>query len=252
MAGIGFQASAAGRRTLHISVTVAIVITLLWFGLLLGERSGSSPVRHLGSSPAHQPAHATNAPGGRSTLLKATAFAATISGGGGHSQITDTGAKAEVLCQEFNAGTATTVSQVVYDTNNAAAISKILTPGQFFYWVTVNATSAGTQNFTITETTTYAPTTGTPYFLLGSGTSAYDANCNPLGTTTSGGTASNPSVTVTFTAPAPGPYEIGVKFGTHSVIGSSPASTTSGFSYNYTFSTTGVTGSTQGLQLTHT
>jgi len=38
---------------------------------------------------------------------------------------------------------------------------------------------------------------------------------------------------------------------THSVVGSSPASDTPGFSYNYTFSTTGASGSTQGLLLTH-
>jgi len=38
---------------------------------------------------------------------------------------------------------------------------------------------------------------------------------------------------------------------THRVVGSSPASDTPGFSYNYTFSTTGASGSTQGLLLSH-
>jgi hypothetical protein len=140
-------------------------------------------------------------------------------------------------------GTGTTRSTVSYDTKGTT-ISKVTVPGAFFYWVSVSATSAGTQTFTVTQSTTYSPTSGTPLFNLQSEGSAFDTSCNPLATTFTGGDA---SVTVTFNAPAPGTYVFAVEYMTHSVIGSSPAAGT----YGYTFTTTTVGGSTQGVNLSH-
>ena len=232
---------------------IAMVAGLLLVGLLLLERSGPSPIQRLRSISTGQPANATaTKPGShgpsvaQSSAPQPKLFGATISGGGA-SQITNTAFKGETECTLFTGGTATTVSTISYDTNNGT-ISKITTPGSFWYFVSVQVTTPGTQSFTVTQTTNYAPTTGTPYFSLGGGSTAYDGSCNPLGTTVTGGGA---STTVSFTAATAGTYIVSVKFMTHSVIGSSPASDTPGFSYNYTFATTGASGSTQGLMLTH-
>jgi hypothetical protein len=139
------------------------------------------------------------------------------------------------------------LSTVTYDTSGTT-LSKIGTPGTFLYWVQFQVTSTGDQSFTITQSTTYQPTTGTPIFDLMGGTSAYDGSCQTLATTVTG---SGASVTVSFTAAATGSFVIGVKYVTHNIIGSSPASSTPGFTYNYTFTTTGLGGSTQGVLLTH-
>jgi hypothetical protein len=179
--------------------------------------------------------------------LHTTLNGATISGGGASQIASGTGVNGEAVCAQFLAGTATTISTVTYDTNDGT-ITKIPTPGSFWYLVKVQVTTPGTQSFTVTQTTTYAPTTGTPFFALGGGSAGFDGNCNELSTTTTGG---GQSTTVSFTAATAGTYEVGVKFMTHAPIGSSPASDTPGFTYNYTFSTTGASGSTQGLMLTH-
>ena len=220
---------------------------VLYGGLLVLERSGPSPVQRVAESPAPRSVVAASGPVGQATIFGQTPkFTATISGAAPVSQITTTGGGgSEVICQQFIAGTASTLSTVVYDTNGMT-ISKVITPGQFWYWVNVQA-SAGPQSFTITQTTTYTPMTGNPFFLLGGGTAVFDGSCNSVAASTSGGTAANPNVTVSFTAPSAGSFNIAVKEMTHSIIGSSPASTT----YTYTFATTGVGGSTQTLSLTH-
>jgi hypothetical protein len=232
---------------------IAVVAALLLVGLLLLEHSGPSPIQRLRSISTGQTAKAgATGPAGRgpsvaqSSAVQPKLFGATISGGGA-SQITDTGSPGETECTLFTGGTATTVSTVSYDTKTGT-ITKITTPGAFWYFVKVQVTAPGMQSFTVTQTTTYAPTTGTPFFGLGGGSTAYDGSCNPLGTTVTGGGA---STTVSFSAATAGTYIVSVKFMTHSVIGSNPASDTPGFSYNYTFATTGASGSTQGLLLTH-
>jgi hypothetical protein len=159
--------------------------------------------------------------------------------------VSTAGFTGEALCNQFLGGTAATISTVVFDTHGTT-LSKVITPGQFWYYVAVSATTTGTNTFTITQSTNYAPTTGTPFFTLGSGTMVYDANCNPLSTTVTG--TGDPTVTVSFTGVAGTTYVIGVKYTTHSVVGSGPACTTSGCSYGYTFATTGASAS---LSLTH-
>jgi hypothetical protein len=232
---------------------IALVAALLLAGLLLLERSGSSPVQPLRTISAGQSAPAiASAPAGQGASAKPAVLHTTLNGatisGGGASQITDSsGGPAETICTQFTGGTASTLSTVSYDTKSGT-ITKVTVPGTFFYWVKVQVSTPGTQSFTVTQSTTYAPTSGTPYFGLQSGGSAYDGSCNPLSTTITGGGASQ---TVSFQAATAGTYIVGLHFGTHNIIGSSPASDTSGFSYNYTFATTGSSGSTQGLMLTH-
>jgi hypothetical protein len=232
---------------------IALVAALLLAGLLLLERSGPSPVRNLRNISTGQPARAsaTGSVGQSRDLAPRSALPSRLNdasiSAAGKSQLTNTAEPGETECSSFLAGTATGVSSVTYDTKGST-IDKVITPGQFYYWVSIPVTTTGMQSFTITQSTGYSPTTGTPYFATSSGLSAYDGSCNPLTTTPTGGGA---STTVGFTASTTGTYVIGVKFSTHAVIGSSPASSAPGFSYNYTFSTTGVSGSTQGLLLTH-
>jgi hypothetical protein len=136
---------------------------------------------------------------------------------------------------------------VDYDTK-ATTISKVTVPGVFVYWVTDPVSSPGAQSVTVTQTTNFAPTTGTPIFQLVPGdTTALDGSCNALATTVTGDGA---SATVSFTAPAAGTYIVAVSYMTHDIIGDSPASTTPGPDYNYTLSD-GASGSTQGLTLNH-
>jgi len=161
------------------------------------------------------------------------------------SQITPT----NTTCSTFTSGTATTLSSITYATKGKT-ISQV-SPGVFYYWVTVTVAGAGAQTFTVTQGTTYGPTTGSPYFVEQSGSLAYTGACSSLKTRISGGTASTPTVTVRFSAPAGGTYVIGLKYATGSVVGSGPAATTSGASYAYSFQTTGVGGSMEGLSLTH-
>jgi hypothetical protein len=236
---------------------IALVAALLLAGVLLLERSGASPVQNLRNISSGQPAKANAAgPVGQTPIVvrpsaPQTRLADASISAAGKSQITDAFAAAEAICPQFLAGTAPTLSTVNYDTTTAkgiTSISKVSTTGNFFYWVSIPVASPGTQSFTITQSTTYGATSGDPFFEPASGGKAYDGNCNDLQTTITGGGA---SVTVGFTAATAGTYIIGLKDSTKSIIGSSPASSTPGFTYGYTFSTTGVSGSTQGLNLTH-
>jgi hypothetical protein len=231
---------------------IALIAALVLAGLLLLERSGPSPVRNLRNISTGQAAQAsaTGAAGQSHVLAPRSALPTRLNdasiSAAGKSQITDVMGNATATCFQFVAGTATTRSTVSYDTKDTT-ISKVTVPGAFFYWLSVS-TSAGPQTFTVTQSTTYAPMTGTPLFHLTSEGRAFDTSCNMLATTETGG---DDSVTVSFTAPTAGTYVFAVEYMTHSIIGSSPASSTPGFSYPYTFSTSGVSGSTQGLMLTH-
>ena len=75
-------------------------------------------------------------------------------------------------------------------------------------------------------------------------------NCNTLSTTITG---TNADRKVVFTAAAAGTYYIGIKYSTKDIVGSGPAATkfVPPFNYQYTFSTTGVAGSTSALALNH-
>lgn len=120
-----------------------------------------------------------------------------------------------------------------------------VSPGVFFYWVRVSA-AAGSNTFVINQSIT----TGnfSTLFALASGSTVYTSSCtNAHGTfTQSSINGTTGTVTVTFNAPRAGVYYIAVKFNTSSVTGkNAPNPSTVGYSY----STTGVAGSTNSLNL---
>jgi hypothetical protein len=151
------------------------------------------------------------------------------------SQITPTG----TTCTQFKNGTAETLSSINYSVSNGVIHN--VNPGVFFYWVRVTA-PAGNNTFTITQTIT----TGNfnTFFDFHAGSDVFDSNCNSLNPsiTQSGGT-----VTVTFNAPTAGTYFISIKYDPHSVVGRPAPSP--GTTVHYNFNTTGVPGSTSGLDL---
>ena len=152
------------------------------------------------------------------------------------SQITPTNTD----CSQFANGTAQTLDTLNYSVSGGK-IRQNVTPGVFFYWVRVTA-PAGNNTFTITQTIT----TGNfnTFFNFFSGSSAYDANCGNLSTTI---TQNGNTTTVTFNAPTAGTYIIGIKYNSKSIVGApAPSPTTT---VHYDFATTGVPGSTSGLNL---
>ncbi len=101
---------------------------------------------------------------------------------------------------------------------------------------------AGSNTLTITQTIT----TGNfnTFFALASGSNVFDSNCNSVGPTI---TQNANITTVTFTAPTAGTYFISIKYDPHSVVGMPAPSP--GTTVHYDFMTTGVPGSTSGLDL---
>ena len=156
------------------------------------------------------------------------------------SKITPTG----TTCRDFSRGTAQTLSAIQYSVKNG--LIQQVNPGVLFYWVKVTA-PAGINAFVVNQSIT----TGNfdTLFGLASGTAVFDSDCNnvnatfiqsPINNTTTG------TVTVTFTAPSAGIYYIGIKFDPNTVTGkTAPTPSTVG----YTYSTTGVPGSTSSLNL---
>ncbi len=156
----------------------------------------------------------------------------------GHiSQITPTG----TTCAQFRDGTAATLDHLNYSVVNGK-IKNNVTPGVFFYWVEVTA-PAGSNTFTITESITTG-NFSTP-FLLGGGSNVFDLNCNGVSETITQNTTTG-TVTVTFNAPTAGTYIIGLKYDSHSIAGATAPNPPT---VHYNFATTGVPGSTQGLDL---
>ncbi len=156
------------------------------------------------------------------------------------SQITETG----TTCAAFSGGTAQTLGSVQYSVKNGA-ISQA-NPGVFYYWVKVTA-PAGNNTFVVNQSIT----TGNFSTLFGitSGSIVYNSSCtNVHGTFTQSSITNTTSgtVTVKFNASTAGSYDIAIKFTATSVTGkTAPTPSTAGYSY----STTGVPGSTSGLNL---
>ena len=110
-----------------------------------------------------------------------------------------------------------------------------------FYWVRVTAL-AGSNTFTITQTIT----TGNfnTFFDVASGSNVFDSNCNSLHATI---TQNGNTTTVTFTALTAGTCIIGIKYDPHTFVGQPVPSP--GTTVHYDFATTGVVGSTSGIDL---
>jgi hypothetical protein len=137
-------------------------------------------------------------------------------------------------------------AQTLLNLNYSVAGGKIknnVTPGVFFYWVSVTV-PAGNNTVTITQTITTGNFTGT--FDFASGSNVFNSNCNSVSETIT----QNPTtgtVTVQFNAPTAGTYIIGIKYDSKSIVGDPAPSP--GTTVHYNFATTGVPGSTQGLDL---
>jgi hypothetical protein len=158
------------------------------------------------------------------------------------SQITPTG----TTCSQFRDHTAATLASLNYSVNNGT-IKNNVTPGVFFYWVSVTV-PAGNNVFTITETITTGNFTGVFNVQsggAGGGNNVYSSNCNGV-TNTITQNPNTGTVTVSFNAPVAGTYIIGLKYDSKSIVGL-PAPNPPTVHYNFT--TTGVPGSTQGLDL---
>ena len=154
------------------------------------------------------------------------------------SQITPTG----TTCREFANGTAETLLNLNYSVSGGK-IKNNVTPGVFFYWVSVTV-PAGNNVVTITQTITTGNFTG--LFDFTSGSNVFNSSCNSVSSTIT----QNPTtgaVTVQFNAPTAGTYIISIKYDTHSIAGDPAPSP--GTTVHYDFATTGVPGSTSGLDL---
>ena len=151
------------------------------------------------------------------------------------SKITPTG----TTCSQFANGSAQTLATLNYSVSGGK-IKNNVTPGVFFYWVSVTA-PAGNNTFTITQTIT----TGnfSTFFDMASGSSVFSSNCGSVSDTI---TQNGNTTTVSFNAPTAGTYIIGVKYDSKSVVGATAPNPTT---VHYDYATTGVPGSTSGLNL---
>jgi len=102
---------------------------------------------------------------------------------------------------------------------------------------------AGNNVFTVTETITTGNFTG--LFNIASGSNVFNSSCNS--TSNNMTQAANGTVTVSFNAPVAGTYIISIKYDSKSIAGLTAPSP--GTTVHYDFATTGVAGSTQGLDL---
>jgi hypothetical protein len=119
-------------------------------------------------------------------------------------------------------------------------------PGTFNYWVKVTA-AAGSNTFVINNSIT----TGnfSTLFALTSGSAVYDSTCKSVKATftQSGTTGTTGTITAKFTAASAGTYYIAVKISTSNI--QAKAAPSPGSTVGYSYSTTGVAGSTAGLSL---
>ena len=153
------------------------------------------------------------------------------------SKITPTG----TTCNDFKNGQAETLASLSYSVKNGQ-INQVA-PGVFFYWLKVTV-PAGNNVFTVTETITTGNFT-TKFSLANGGNNVWNNSCNSLSNTIT--QAANGTVTVSFNAPVAGTYFISLKYDSGSVKGATaPAPTTT---VHYKFTTIGVPGSTQGIDL---
>jgi len=145
-------------------------------------------------------------------------------------------------CRDFSNGSAQTLSFLNYSVSGGK-IKNNVTPGVFFYWVAVTA-PAGNNSVTITQTITTGNFTG--LFNMASGSNVFSSSCNSLTPTITQNTTTG-AVTVQWNAPTAGTYFIGIKYDSKSIVGDPAPSP--GTTVHYNFATTGVPGSTSGLDL---
>jgi hypothetical protein len=149
------------------------------------------------------------------------------------SQITPT----QTTCSQFANGTASTLGSIQYSLKGSASKATInqVNPGVLFYWVKVS----GSGPFTITQSIGPAGETLQTPFALASGSFAYTANCQTTGSVKQNADGS-------FTVTGSNIAFIGIKLDPSTVVGK-PAPNPS--TAVYTFSTTGVPGSSSSVNL---
>ena len=153
------------------------------------------------------------------------------------SKITPTG----TTCAQFRNNTAETLGSLNYSVKNGK-INQV-NPGVFFYWVKVTV-PAGNNSLIVTQSITTSNFTSS--FAMQSGSNVFDFNCNSLHPTITQNAVTG-AVTVQFNAPAGGTYFISIKYSGSSLSGELVPSPTT--TVHYDFKTTGVPGSTSGLDL---
>ena len=121
---------------------------------------------------------------------------------------------------------------------------KQVSPGGFFYWVRVTA-PAGSNTFTITQTITTG-NFASVIVDIANGSNVFNSSCASVHPRITQN-ATTGTVTVTFNAPTAGTYFISIKYNAQSVAGKPAPSP--GTTVHYDFTTTGVAGSTSGLDL---
>jgi hypothetical protein len=149
-------------------------------------------------------------------------------------------------CATFANGTATTLTEITYSVNKAKINS--LSEGTFSYWVNVSAV-AGSNTFTINQSILSGNFSTLFGLANGNGSGVFRSNCTSGLNATFSQSSTNAvagTITVTFNAPTAGRYYINVKLSTSTVKGATPPSPSM---VNYSFSTTGVPGTTRGLNL---
>jgi hypothetical protein len=154
------------------------------------------------------------------------------------SKITPTG----TTCTQFRDGTAATLGFLNYSVAGGKVKNNV-TPGVFFYFVSVTV-PAGNNVVTVTQTITTGNFTGK--FDFASAQNVFDSNCNAVSSTIAQN-ANTGTVTVSFNAPVAGTYIISIKYDSKSIVGLPAPSP--GTTVHYNFATTGVAGSTSGLDL---
>jgi len=153
------------------------------------------------------------------------------------SKITPTG----TTCTQFRDGTAATLGFLNYSVAGGKVKNNV-TPGVFFYFVSVTV-PAGNNVVTVTQTITTGNFTGK--FDITSGQNVFNSNCTAVSSTIAQNAATG-TVTVSFNAPVAGTYIISIKYDSKSIAGCNAPNPTT---VHYDFATTGVPGSTQGLDL---
>jgi hypothetical protein len=155
-------------------------------------------------------------------------------------QITPT----KTTCSQFNSGTSPTLSSLQYAVKGGK--TSAVSPGVFFYWIKVTAV-AGSNTFNISQAITSSNNNFNHFFAFASGSAVFNSSCTAVQPAATITTPSAGVTRVTFNASSAGTYIIGIKYDSKSVEGfTAPSPNTT---VHYEFSTGGVTGSTQGLDL---
>jgi hypothetical protein len=110
--------------------------------------------------------------------------------------------------------------------------------------VAVTVPAAGQQCFTITQTITTSNFTG--LFDLANGSNVFTSGCNSVHPNITQDPATG-AVTACWNATTAGTYIIGIKYNASSITGDPAPSP--GTTVHYNFATTGVPGTTQGIDL---